>query len=42
MTNREMHVQYTDTVKTQNNAVKAGNDTKNDTVFYLIKHNNSH
>ena len=31
--NREMHVQYIDTVKTQN-------DTVNDTVFYLIRENN--
>ena len=31
--NREMHIQYIDTVKTQN-------DTENDTVFYLIKQNN--
>ena len=31
--NREMHVHYIDTVKTQN-------DTVNDTVFYLIKQNN--
>jgi len=31
--NREMHVQYTDTVKTVN-------DTVNDTVFYLITQNN--
>ncbi len=32
--NREMHGQYIDTVKTQN-------DTVNDIVFYLIKQNNS-
>lgn len=31
--NRELHVQYIDTVKTQN-------DTVNDTVFHLIKQNN--
>ena len=31
--NREMHIQYNDTVK-------AKNDTVNDTVFNLIKHNN--
>jgi len=34
--NREMHVQYIDTVKTQNDTVKI----ENDTVFYLIKQNN--
>lgn len=38
--NREMHVQYIDTVKTQNDTVKIENDTENDTVFYLIKQNN--
>ncbi len=31
-----MHVQYIDTVKTQNDTVKI----ENDTVFYLIKQNN--
>jgi fido (protein-threonine AMPylation protein) len=40
LTNREMHVQYIDTVKTQNDTVKIENDTENDTVFYLIKQNN--
>jgi len=38
--NREMHVQYSDTVKTQIDTVKTQNDTENDTVFYLIKQNN--
>jgi len=38
--NREMHVQYIDTVKTQNDTVRIENDTENDTVFYLIKQNN--
>jgi fido (protein-threonine AMPylation protein)/predicted transcriptional regulator len=38
--NREMHVQYFDTVKTQNDTVKSEHDTVNDTVFYLIKQNN--
>lgn len=38
--NREMHIQYIDTVKTQNDTVKVKNDTENDTVFYLIKQNN--
>lgn len=38
--NREMHVQYIDTVKMQNDTVKNENDTVNDTVFYLIKQNN--
>jgi len=35
-----MHVQYSDTVKTQMDTVKTQNDTENDTVFYLIKQNN--
>jgi len=35
-----MHVQYIDTVKTQNDTVKIENDTENDTVFLLIKQNN--
>ncbi|NVO12162.1 MAG: Fic family protein [Bacteroidales bacterium] len=38
--NREMHVQYIDTVKTQNDTVKSENDTVNNTVFHLIKQNN--
>ncbi len=42
--NREMHIQYLDTVKTQNDIVKSENDTVNDTVnytvFYLINQNN--
>jgi len=38
--NREMHVQYIDTVKTQIDTVKTQNDTVNDTVFYMIKQNN--
>ena len=37
--NREMHVHYADTVKTQNDTVKSNNDTVNDTVFSLIKQN---
>ena len=35
-----MHVQYIDTVNTQDDTVKSKNDTVNDTVFYLIKQNN--
>ena len=35
--NREMHVHYSDTVKTQNDTVKSEDDTVNDTVFSLIK-----
>ena len=35
--NREMHIQYLDTV---NDTVKLQNDTVNDTVFKLIKENN--
>ncbi len=38
--NREMHVHYVGTVKTQNDTVKLGVDTVNDTVFDLIKQNN--
>jgi predicted HTH transcriptional regulator len=38
--NREMHVHYVDTVKTQNDTVKSEIDTVNDTVFDLIKQNN--
>ena len=38
--NREMHVQYIDTVKMQNDTVKSENDTVNDTVFKLLKQNN--
>jgi len=38
--NREMHVQYIDTVKSQNDTVKSENDTVNNTVFHLIKQNN--
>ncbi|OFY51032.1 MAG: hypothetical protein A2W85_05350 [Bacteroidetes bacterium GWF2_41_31] len=34
--NRELHVQYIDTVKSQYDTVKI----ENDTVFYLIKQNN--
>ncbi len=37
--NREMHVHYIDTVKTQSDTVKFKNDTVNDTVFSLIKQN---
>lgn len=37
--NREMHVHYADTVKTQNDTVKSENDTVNDTVFSLVKQN---
>jgi predicted HTH transcriptional regulator len=36
MKNREMHVQYIDTIKTEVDTV---NDTVNDTVFNLIKQN---
>ncbi len=39
--NREMHVHYADTVKTQNDTVKPEDDTVNDTVFSLIKQNKS-
>jgi fido (protein-threonine AMPylation protein)/ribosomal protein S25 len=38
--NREMHVQYIDTVKSQTDTVKSQTDTVNDTVFHLIKQNN--
>lgn len=38
--NREMHVHYVDTVKTQSDTVKSKIDTVNDTVFDLIKQNN--
>lgn len=38
--NRETHVHFTDTVKAQNDTVKQGIDTVNDTVFSLIKLNN--
>lgn len=38
--NREMHVQYLDPVKLQNDTVKPQNDTVNDTVFNLITQNN--
>jgi fido (protein-threonine AMPylation protein) len=38
--NREMHVQYIDTVKTQIETVKSENETVNETVFHLIKQNN--
>ena len=42
--NREMHVYYVkpvnEPVKTQDDTVKSGIDTVNDTVFYLIKQNN--
>lgn len=37
--NREIHIHYTDTVKTQIDTVKPENDTVNDTVFSLIKQN---
>ena len=37
--NREIHIHYTDTVKTQIDTVKSENDTVNDTVFSLIKQN---
>lgn len=37
--NREIHVHYADTVKTQNDTVKSENDTVNDTVFSLVKQN---
>lgn len=35
--NREIHIQYSDTV---NDTAKPKNDTVNDTVFSLIKQNN--
>ncbi len=38
--NREMHVQFNDTVNTIIDTVKSGNDTVNDTVLNLIKQNN--
>lgn len=42
--NREMHIQYIDSVITQNDTVKSKNetvnDTVNDTVFHLIMQNN--
>jgi fido (protein-threonine AMPylation protein)/ribosomal protein S25 len=37
--NRELHVNYANTVKTQNDTVKSVNDTVNDTVFSLVKQN---
>jgi predicted HTH transcriptional regulator len=37
--NREIHVHYADTVKTQNDTVKTENDTVNNTVFSLVKQN---
>lgn len=39
--NRELHVNYANTVKTQNDTVKSVNDTVNDTVFSLVKQNKS-
>ena len=39
--NREIHVYFADTVKTQNDTVKTEIDTVNDTVFSLIKQNNN-
>lgn len=38
--NREMHVQYNETVKTQNDTLKSKKDTVNNTVFNLIKQDN--
>ncbi len=38
--NREMHVNYIDTVKGQDDTVKRSGDTVNDTVLGLIKNNN--
>jgi len=38
--NREMHVQYIDTVNAHDDTVKSKNGTVNDTVFYLIRQNN--
>ncbi len=38
--NREMHVQFNDTVNTNIDTVKSENDTVNDTVLDLIKQNN--
>ena len=38
--NREIHVLFADTVKEQNDTVKLGIDTANETVFSLIKQNN--
>ncbi len=40
MSNREMHIQYIDTLKTQNDTVKTDGDTVNDTLFNLIQQNN--
>ena len=40
LSNREIHVHFSDTVKTQNDTVKIENDTLNDTVFSLIEQNN--
>ncbi len=39
--NREMHVHFSDTLKTQNDTVKPKVDTVNDTVFSLIQQNKS-
>jgi fido (protein-threonine AMPylation protein) len=38
--NREMHIQFNDTVNTQNDTVKSGLDTVNDPVLNLIKQKN--
>jgi fido (protein-threonine AMPylation protein) len=40
LANREMHVQFNDTVKTGNDTVNSTGDTVNDTLFALIKQNN--
>ena len=40
LSNREIHVHFSDTVKAQNDTVKLENDTLNDTVFSLIEQNN--
>ena len=40
LSNREIHVHFSDTVKVQNDTVKLENDTLNDTVFSLIEQNN--
>ena len=38
--NREIHIQFIDTVKANNDTVKLKNDTVNDTLFHIIKQNN--
>ena len=38
--NREMHIHYNDTIKSEDDTVNHKNDTVNDTVFLLIKEDN--